>query len=356
LYRRGEVWWMTYLGPDGKRRRASTGERYHEKAKAVRDRHAGDVAAGRPVAPPGKITLEKLKDLIEADYKTKGNRSLRRLKGALKPILEFFGRRPVASISWGDTLKYRDWRKDQGRAPATINQELAALRRMCRLGVKDGKLSTVPVVETPDPKNARSGFFERDEFERVAENLPEPYAAVARFCYLTGWRSRSEVLALQWNQIDFDTGVVRLEANTTKSGKGRSFPFDLLPELAELLKQRRAATNAVIKATGRRVPTVFHEDGRSIPYKKLLKAWRAACTAAEVEGRFLHDFRRTAARNLRRAGVDEGTIMKLCGWDTRAMFDRYNIIDERDLRAGVQKLAGVTSESHSGSSAESTPT
>ncbi len=66
--------------------------------------------------------------------------------------------------------------------------------------------------------------------------------------------------------------------------------------------------------------------------------------------------RRRREQNLRRAGVDEGTIMKLCGWDTRAMFDRYNIIDERDLRAGVQKLAGVTSESHSGSSAESTRT
>lgn len=45
--------------------------------------------------------------------------------------------------------------------------------------------------------------------------------------------------------------------------------------------------------------------------------------------------------------------MKLCGWDTRAMFDRYNIIDERDLRAGVKKLARVTFESHSGTSAES---
>lgn len=283
-------------------------------------------------------------------------RSLRRLLGALKPVLSFFGRRPAASISWGDTLKYREWRTAQGRAMATINQELAALRRMCRLGVKDGKLSAVPVVETPDPKNARTGFFERDEFETVAKHLPESYAAVARFAYCTGWRTRSEVLGLRWDQVDFDADVVRLEPNTTKSGKGRTFPFDILPELAELLRQRRVATNAVIAATGRRVPTVFHEDGKPIPYKKLLKAWRAACNVAEVAGRLLHDFRRTAARNLRRAGVDEGTIMRLCGWDTRSMFDRYNIIDERDLRAGVQKLAGVTSESHSGSSAKGSPT
>lgn len=106
---------MTYVGPDGKRRRASTGEHYYEKAKAVRDRHAGDVAAGRPVAPPRKVTLHDLKDLIEADYKTKGNRSLRRLKGALKPVLKFFGRRPAASISWGRHAEISRMAKGPGR-------------------------------------------------------------------------------------------------------------------------------------------------------------------------------------------------------------------------------------------------
>src|SRR2546425_3632722 len=159
LYRRGEVWWMTWRTPDGKRHRASTEKHYHEEAKAVRDRLAGDVASNRPVILPGKVTLHDLKELIVADYKAKRRRSLGRLKGALEPLIEFFGRRPVASISWGDTLKYRQHREAQGRAMATVNYELAALRRMCRLGVKDGKLSMVPVVETPDPKNARSGFF-----------------------------------------------------------------------------------------------------------------------------------------------------------------------------------------------------
>ena len=61
----------------------------------------------------------------------------------------------------------------------------------------------------------------------------------------------------------------------------------------------------------------------------------------QLLGRIAHDFRRTAARNLRRAGVDEGTIMKLCGWKTRTMFDRYNIIDSRDLNAAVAKLAAA---------------
>jgi hypothetical protein len=59
-----------------------------------------------------------------------------------------------------------------------------------------------------------------------------------------------------------------------------------------------------------------------------------------VPGRLVHDVRRSAARDFRRAGVSEGKIMQLCGWETRSMFDRYNIIDEADLAAAVAKQFG----------------
>jgi integrase len=104
------------------------------------------------------------------------------------------------------------------------------------------------------------------------------------------------------------------------------FPFGLAPELKELLEERWAWREGLF---------VFHRDGARIGSFRYV--WARACKKAGLEGRLVHDLRRTAARDFRRRGVSEGETMKLCGWKTRAMFDRYNIIDEADLAEAVAK-------------------
>jgi integrase len=214
-------------------------------------------------------------------------------------------------------------------------------------------LSAKPSISTPDPHNARSGFFEESDFRAVLLELPEPLRPAMEFAYWTGWRIQDEVLALTWAQVDFSAGVIRLEPNTTKSDQGRSFPFSALPELAALVQRQREHTDAVERQLGMIVPTVFHRNGR--PIRAYLDGWRAACKRAStvqrhglesvvrprLVGRTPHDFRRTAARNLIRAGVAQHVVMQLCGWKTDAMFRRYAIVDERDLRDAVARLAGL---------------
>lgn len=84
--------------------------------------------------------------------------------------------------------------------------------------------------------NARSGFFEDEQYEKVRAALPEPLANMVAFAFHAGWRIPSEVLRLTWGRVDFTAGVVRLDAGQSKNGEARVFPFDILPELADVLK------------------------------------------------------------------------------------------------------------------------
>ena len=121
--------------------------------------------------------------------------------------------------------------------------------------------------------------------------------------------------------------MIRLSASDTKGGDARTFPFGLAPELKQLLDERWAARDGLF---------VFHRSGQRIGLGALRRAWARACKRAGLEEMLLHDLRRTAARAFRRAGVSEGEIMRLCGWRTRAMFDRYNIAGQKAPAGGSE--------------------
>lgn len=109
---------------------------------------------------------------------------------------------------------------------------------------------------------------------------------------------------------------------------------------ATALRNQRAYTDDVQRRTGQIVPWVFHREGKRI--KKLDEAWRAACKRAKVPSKLFHDFRRTSARNLIRAGVPEHWAMRLTGHKTAEVFRRYAITSESDLRDAVSRLAAAT--------------
>jgi integrase len=258
----------------------------------------------------------------------------------LAPI---FGNDLAASVTMPRLTKYIETRLTEaarvGRKtttkPATVQRELAMLHRAFNLGFKAGKVFRVPPFPTVTVHNAREVFFERDEFDRLLTELPDdfirPLAIVA--CWI-GFR-RDELLKLEWRQVDFDRKTVRLGVGSTKNKEGR---LVVLPDDAlAALKSWCERTTAVEHDRGRIIARVFHRGGEPVdffPYK----AWRAACRRAGIPGRRPHDFRRTMARNYRRSGVAEGEIMKIGGWKTRSMFDRYNIINEDDLRSAAARV------------------
>jgi integrase len=144
----------------------------------------------------------------------------------------------------------------------------------------------------------------------------------------------SELQTLQWRQIDFKAGTVRLEPGSTKNTEGRMVV--MTAELREVLEAQRAYTEQWQRARKRIIPWVFHRRGK--PIKDYRTAWRLACEKAGVSGRIPHDLRRTAVRNLERASVPRSVAMKMVGHKTESIYRRYAIVDEGSLRDAAAKL------------------
>jgi integrase len=319
------VWWLDYSAHGHRHRETSHTTSKTQALRLLRQR-IGDRESGKLVANPDRVTLRDLRTGLERHYQREGNRSLLRARQALEHLERFF----LADTRAFDITKQRvggyvEHRLGEGAARGTVRYEVAVLNAGFSVAVEDELLTVRPMFKLPTVRNARSGFFEDGDFAALLVELPDYLRPAIRFARMTGWR-KSEVLGLTWDQVDWEGTVMRLSATETKGGDARVFPFGLAADLKELLEDRWKRRNGRF---------VFHREGRAI--KSFRTAWKLACTRAGLDGRLVHDLRRTAARDFRRHGVSEGEIMKLCGWKTRAMFDRYNIIDEIDLAQAVAK-------------------
>ena len=263
----------------------------------------------------------------------------------------FFGWRKAGQIGTDQINAYIDKRRQPAKrvlpnkklcnippaSNATINRELSLLRRAFNLAKRSTppKVVTVPNIRMLVENNVRKGFFEHDAFVAVRRELPEEVRPVVTFAYFTGCR-KGEILGLRWSQVDLAERVVRLEPGETKNDEGRTIP--IVPELYEMLALQRQMRDELFPDC----PWVFARAGERI--RDFKGSWKAACRVAGLvngEGepeKLFHDLRRTGVRNLIRAGVPERVAMMISGHKTRAVFDRYNIVSESDLKDAGRRL------------------
>jgi integrase len=273
--------------------------------------------------------------MLVDDYRVNGRRSLARVADAVRHLRAVFTERLAVDITTDRITAYIAGRQAERAANATINRELAALKRMFRLGERAEKVAQRPYIAMLHEQNVRTGFFEADQFQAIYGHLPAYLKDLLATAYITGWRIRSELLTRQRHHVDLATGWLRLDPGETKNGDGRMFP--LTPGLRAILERQLAETRTREREADRIIPWLFHRDGQ--PIKGFRRAWLTACRKAGVPGRIPHDFRRTAVRNLERAGVPRSAAMKMVGHKTESIYRRYAIADEAMLKESAEKLA-----------------
>ena len=147
-----------------------------------------------------------------------------------------------------------------------------------------------------------------------------------------GWR-KQEILGLPVRQLKLQTGLIRLDVGTTKNNEGRE--VSMTSAIRELARQAVA---------GKKPDDYLLTRTDGSPVKDFRKRWKSLCCKTELSGLNIHDFRRSAARELRNAGVPESTIVDIGGWKTREMFKRYAITDTKDIAAATAKREQARSE------------
>ncbi len=354
MYRRGRIWWMSYSGQDGTRQAESTETDRRQVAARLLRKRAGAKANNLPViAHAERLSWHDAAQAMIDDFTANKKKSLKVAKRRIeKHLTPFFGGRRLASITSADITKYIAKRQadvittkttKRPVSSAEINRELQALKRIFNLAIQSGQLAMKPAIRMLKEAPARSGFFEAEQLVSVLAHLPENIRPVIRFASITGWRIQSEVLPLEWRNVDFDAEEVRLDAGTTKNGEGRVFP--MTDDLRAVLEGQKAEHDRLKKA-GVICPLVFSRmlaetrGGVKKPtaITSFTVAWQHACKAAGCPGRIPHDLRRTAVRSFVRSGTSEHVAMRLSGHKTRSVFDRYDIVSGDDLRDAAKRL------------------
>jgi len=352
-YKRGSIFWIKYYR-HGKPYRESTHSDMITKAQKVLKKREGEIAEGKlPGIYFDKVTFDQLAEDFLTDYRINGKDTLSKAERSVKYLKEFFGDMKSTEITTDKVKTYIEKRMEDGMSNASINRELAALKRMFHLGAEctPPKVNLIPYIPMLKESNVRKGFFEYGEYLALKDTLPDYLKPIVTFAYHSGWR-KAEILNLTWDRVDLEQGTVRLDPGETKNEEGRTLYLseELLNEMHNLQSKRRLGC-----------PYVFHRDGKAI--QSFRKAWDKACietglcevlkdnvgnpvvvkdkkgneSVVKIPTKILHDFRRTAVRDMVRSGIPERVVMTISGHKTRSVFERYNIVSDQDLREASRK-------------------
>lgn len=322
---------------EGKLTRFTTRTRDRKQAEKVEALIYGRLLAGTEPSKLAKrktvLTFNAWADTYLELENVKALRSKQRTV-CVAHLRKFFADKPLKDITAQDVRQYRAQRSAQGVAVQTVNHDHSTLSTMLNVAMSEEfgliERNVAAMVAKPNPHNERDRVATPEEWAALREHAAPHLARFLTIAHDLGPR-RGELLKLEWSDVDMKRREFTLRE--TKNGETRTVPMtdDVYAAFRALWEERRLDTQRVFLYKGR-------------PLASLKTAFRAACVRAGVKcgrkdgGLTVHDFRHTASTNLRRAGVDTMTAMKIVGHKSEAMHRRYNQITADDLANAAAKL------------------
>jgi integrase len=367
------VWWIKFY-TRGIPKRESSHSTDLDVAKKLLKRRLAEVETKTYVMRTNVKIEELITDLL-AEYRRERRKTITDVESRWKNHLEpFFGRMKVDDISTDTVQRYGKKRTEEGASGPTVNREIAILKHAFHLALKCSprKVREVPVMSMYKESPARKGFLNDDQYTLLARQCNREglwFRALLTTAYSFAFR-KGELLNLRVRQVDLASRQIRLDAGTTKNDEGRIAPmtdevFTLLtacvvgkqkndhvftrpavkPELApEPVRgfRRRWAKVCCAVGLGELVcPDCYPElKEQTIDSNRRCSACGKKWKRQQLKyvGLLFHDLRRSGVRNLVRVGVQQKVAMTISGHKTAAVFQRYNIVDERDIIEAGRKL------------------
>jgi integrase len=361
IYPRGTTFWCEYYVRGEKFRESTKTDDEKKAAKFLRDivkqKHADELGALTFIKPKmRRLTVHGLLEALKTDFEIRGRNSPQNLSH-LRRADKDFGHYLALGLKPEQIDEYKKERLEHGDRPASINRPLQLMIQAYNLATKRNHLNRAPHIDLlSEDGNARQGFFAEPELRAVLLHLPVDLRDFVAFAGATGMR-KNECASLTWDML-LD-GELQIPADITKNRKARTVPIE--GELGEIIERRRAAQPIQENGTVRMTRYIFHRDGE--PVREFRKSWARACVAAKVgvmrcpkckgdgdalicpacqvttkyEGHIFHDLRRSAVRNMVKAGVSTQVAKKLSGHRSDEVFERYSILNTDDMREAQHK-------------------
>ena len=314
-----------------KRKRVRLGLIPLEKAKRVLSQHMQAIVEERYLEDTKpKITFTEAADAFLA-YSESRKKSFYQDKMYVRNLKAFFGDRTLESLNLDLVESYVNWRRKDGNkrgaelGPASINRDLACLKTLVRRAQLNRQIDRNPLDGIKLFKEIpRDTTLKPEEYQKLIEHCPVHLKPMVELAYFTAMR-KGEIFGLKWQQVDFQNGVIILEAEETKTQEKREIPID---------ENLKSTLRRIPKTLG--CPYVFNYRGKK--FTDCRNAFERARLKAGLGNFHFHDLRHYAVTNMRKAGVPEGVIMSVSGHKTNAVFRRYDQIDRGDRKEAMAKV------------------